>query len=243
MTQFLICTFTIIIFSSVWGKTAEITFACNNFPPLKIENNKGDYPGSDIEILRESFKKSNIEINTKFYPWNRALRMATLGQVAGLCSCSYTKSREKHFFFSKEIGSNSIGFFTKKDFQITDLKDFSQFKGREVGVVRGYNLEDELKKKKVKVNLNSNELNILKMLKIGRVKALYSYKAVVSELMKKNEFIKEFKYTEVRRSPYYTCFSKAFLGSKENLVLFNKGLEIIRKNGEYGKILRKYGLK
>lgn len=216
--------------------------ACNEFAPLKIKDGPVERPGFDIEILRESFKYSDKMLVTKFYPWKRAFQVAQNAQADGLCSCSYSKDREGEFLFSNELGRTSIGIYTKSSEQITKLSDIKNDKNHVIGVVRGYELERELLEQKVLISLGSDDFSLLKMLEADRFFAVYSYKIVVSELMKKHDFIKKFKYTEIKSTPYYTCFPINKLTSKEYLADFNKGLKKLRENGEYERILKKYGL-
>lgn len=219
----------------------EITMACNDFPPLKIQNAPEDRPGIDIEILRESFNYSNTKLTTKFYPWKRALIRAENGQTGGLCSCSYSKEREANFLFSEEMGRISIGIYTKNDANIKKLSDIKKDKKHIVGVVRGYELESELDDEKIKTSLGTSDFTLLRMLEADRFFAVYSYKVVVSELMKEHEFIKKFKYTEIKSIPYYTCFPKKIASSKNHLNNFNDGLKKLRESGGYARILKKYG--
>lgn len=233
-----------LIFSSLntFSKNSEITMACNEFAPLKIIDGPKERPGFDIEILRESFKFSEKTLVTKFYPWKRAFQVAQNAQVDGLCSCSYSKEREEYFLFSNELGRTSIGIYTKADEHITKLSDIKNDKKHVVGVVRGYELERELAEQKISTSLGSDDFSLLKMLEADRFFGVYSYKVVVSELMKKHDFIKKFKYTEIKSTPYYTCFPISKISSKEYLDDFNKGLKKLRESGEYDRILKKYGL-
>lgn len=225
--------------SFAFANTQSITMACNDFAPLKIEKGPKDRPGRDIEILQSSLALSGIVVNTKFYPWKRALEMGESANINGLCSCSYTKEREKKFLFSDIMGKISIGIYTKKN---TGIENFATIKKNSmVGVVRGYNLEDELVQKKIRTAVAATELSLLKMLELDRVVAVYAYKDVVDELALENKFINQFEYHEISSSFYYTCFSKNKIDSSQFVKNFNAGLKAIKKSGKYQEILKKYG--
>tara|TARA_R110000868_G_scaffold117600_12_gene312410 strand:- start:26111 stop:26755 length:645 start_codon:yes stop_codon:yes gene_type:complete len=213
--------------------------ACNHFPPLKIEKPVGGMIGADIEVLNSAFTLAGIEVKTTYFPWKRALILAQNGKYDGLCSCSYTKDRENDFYYSDEIGRNSIGLYTVTKEVITSL---STLNGKRIGVVRGYNLEEELKEYNLSIVTGANDINLLKMLKAKRIDAVYSYKTVIAELSKTNRFIKDLNYQEIYSAPYFTCFSKKAKDNKELLDIFNKNLKVIKANGSYEKIKKKYGL-
>tara|TARA_R110000868_G_scaffold258137_4_gene515392 strand:+ start:865 stop:1554 length:690 start_codon:yes stop_codon:yes gene_type:complete len=216
-----------------------VSMACNHFPPLKIEHPVDGYIGADIEVLNSVLALASKKLVTTYFPWKRALLLAQKGDFDGLCSCSYTKDREVDFYFSDEIGRNSIGIYSINK---TKKKGLVSLKGLTIGVVRGYNLETELRKVSIKTITGSSELNLLRMLEAKRIDAVYAYKTVVSELAKSNEFIRKFNYSEISSAPYYTCFSKKKSDSKGLLIKFNKSLKTIKENGDFEKIKRKYGL-
>lgn len=236
MTSVLLLVF---LSSSLWAKENFITMACNNFPPLKIENPKDKNPGFDIELLQQVFLLSKQKIETTFFPWKRALLLAKSGEYDGLCSCSFTKNRKKDFYFSDEIGRNSIGLYSLKNLSIKDLAELKKLK---VGVVRGYSLEEDLKKLKIEFVSSPSELNLLKLLELNRIDVIYSFKVVISELLKTNSFHDKFVYTETSSAPYFTCFSKKSKKSKVLLKQFNEDLKKIKADQTYQSLLKKYDL-
>ncbi len=213
--------------------------ACNNFPPLKIENPTDDFVGYDIEVLRLVFNLFDAKLVTEFLPWKRALLSAKTGEFDGLCSCSYTKERDTDFYFTDEIGRNSIGFYSRDVLKTGPLEKFKNLK---IGVVRGYSLEGELEKAGITPVLLSSELSLLKMLELKRLDAIYSFKVVIQELSKQHSFISNFSYLEIHSAPYFTCFSKTKKDSNQYLLDFNKNLKVIKKNGQLNQLKQKYGL-
>lgn len=231
--------FLAILYSSItYSAESSVTFACNDFPPQKIKST-GDFRGIDIDILSESFKIEGINSTYKFLPWKRALSKVRSGAFDGLCSCSYLKSRESDFLFSNKIGMTSVGVFVlkKNKVSITKLEDL---KHMSVAVIRGYNLESELKKININATPVNQEIQLIKMLKAKRVDAIYSFKKPIEYIIQKNNLGNNFIFHELRNSSYYTCFSKKKSNSAYLLKTFNSGLEKIQKNGIYEKILRKY---
>ena len=180
-----------------------------------------------------------MNVETTYFPWKRALLLSKSGQYDGLCSCSFTKERVNDFYFSDEIGKNSIGLYSLKKI---DVQKLSQLKNLKVGVVRGYSLEDDLKKNKIEFVSSPSELNLLKMLEMKRIDAIYSFKVVISELLKTHSFEQVIEYTEISSATYFTCFSKKSKKSKSLLEVFNKNLKKIKSEKTYEMLLKKYDL-
>ncbi len=224
-------------FNIVLGE--PIKMACNHFPPLKIENPIDGHLGFDVEVLKHVFQQTNLNLNIEFLPWKRALLKAKTGEFDGLCSCSFNKERSEEFYFSDEIGRNSIGFFSLNELPFKKLEEYKDLK---IGVVRGYTLEQELIKVGIKPIAHSNELNLLKMLELKRIDAIYSFRVVIRELKKDYKFIEDFNYREIYSAPYFTCFSKAKPNSKKNVEVFNEKLNSFKNNSDYAKLKLKYGL-
>lgn len=231
--------FLMLLIQPVRSNEVVVSLACNNFPPLKIEHPKDHSPGFDIELLKAVYALSKHEVRTTFFPWKRALVLAKSGEYDGLCSCSYTPEREKDFYFSDEIGKNSIGLYSLKKLKIENL---SKLKDLKVGVVRGYSLENDLKENKIDFTTSTSELNLLKMLEVKRLDAVYSFKVVISELLKTNSFHDPFFYTETSSAPYFTCLSKKAKNSVSLLNQFNKSLKVIKTQKVYSQLLKKYDL-
>jgi polar amino acid transport system substrate-binding protein len=227
----------LFIFINIQTSASITRFACSYFPPYKIQAD-GKSKGVDVEIISEIFKEINLQTSFTFLPWKRAYNNVKTGELDALCGCSYLKSREKHFIYSNEIGKQSIGFFTmkgKKSFtNIEELKD------KNVAVVRGYNLESELNKSQVKVIPVKDESQLIRLLKSGRVDAIYSFRGPILYLMKENSIIDDMNFKEMKSSPYYICFNKKKLEKSELIAQFNTGLNTIKNNGLYNKIRIKY---
>src|SRR5260221_2835323 len=129
-----------------------VHLACNDFPPLKIEHpGSNGLPGSDVDLLRELFRRADVPLHISYLPWKRAFAAAQEGQVNGLCSCSYAADRDADFLFSDEIGRVSVGIYSLRQSQdasldvnsLQTLKD-AALSGKTIGVVDGYAFEGDI---------------------------------------------------------------------------------------------------
>lgn len=203
-----------------------MTIACNYFPPLKLNKTEG----IDVEIINLALKNLSYEI--KFIPWIRALYETENGKVDALCSCSKTKAREKNLLFSDSIGHVDVGYFS------LDNNGLNSNKTNKVGVVRGYNLTDELKLDQKSITLGNSEEILLRMLKAKRIDKIYSFKNPLLFANKKLGL--KLKYFSVRNSPYYFCISKKSKIGDKLLKEFNDNFRKLEKTNIIKKIKNKY---
>lgn len=216
-------------------------FACNEFPPFKMENSESGLKGFDVEFIEEIFRRAELPVEIVYMPWKRALREAKRGSVHAVCSCSRTTEREEFLEFSEPLGLASSGLFRLKGRKFSPPAVLEGVGDRSVGVVLGYNLIEKLEAAKVQNIIQlSSEVQAAKVLINGRTDYLYGYEAPVrfylSQLGKGSNVV----YHELSYSEYYSCFSKAASGSDALLKTFNKHLQAIRADGTYNEIRAKY---
>ncbi|WP_415236713.1 substrate-binding periplasmic protein [Sneathiella sp.] len=219
----------------------SVVFACNEFPPYKMENSDSGLPGFDVEFLQQSFKRVGVDLKIQFMPWKRALEEARQGRVNGVCSCSQTKGRAEYLYFSDPLGKASSGVFSLRKNNFPTVKIIDEIGTHSVGVVRGYNITENLIRAHIQNVLElSDEQQGLNVLLNGRIDYYYSYEAPTRYYLGQKNRSKEVVYHELTYANYYSCFSKSANGSEALLKQFNAGLAEIKKDGTYDKILAKY---
>ena len=219
----------------------SVLFACNEFPPYKMENSASGLRGFDVEFLEEAFKRVDISLEIQYMPWKRALEQARTGKVNGVCSCSKTRGREAYMLFSAPLGKASSGFFSLAKREFPKLDTIDKIGNHSVGVIRGYNLLENLENAGAKsIYELSNELQGLNLLLKGRIDYYYSYDAPTRYYLAQLKQSADVYYNEFTVKDYYSCFSKAAGGAEELLKKFNTGLSQIKNDGTYEEILAKY---
>ena len=173
-------------------------------------------------------------------PWKRGFAEASNGQVDGLCSCSYREDRAALFHFSDEIGRTSIGVFNRVNGSYPPVKNVDDLRARSIGVVKGYNLEAELKDVGLAYETVSADRQAYDMLINGRFDHLYSFKAPI-EFLLRNTVSRDIAFTEFRNSPYYLCLSKAVPDTADMLPRINQAIADMEKDGTFATIRQRYG--
>ncbi len=235
--------FAFFFLQSALAQTAgkqERVFACNNFPPQKIENPGDGLPGYDVEILTQALNRSGYLAKIDYYSWKRAKRSAENGDVDGLCSCSYRPEREEHFLFTDSIGFVSTGIYTKVNYNGPKITMINDLKGKLVGVVSGYNLEAELINQDIEITGAEKELNAIRMIEANRFDYFYSYQNTVAFILSRQNKQNSMKFHPINTTPYYICINKKADGADDLVLKINTALRRMRADQTIQNIMANY---
>lgn len=250
--------YSFILFSSVFGdnknniislnKTETINIATEEYPPYSSQYIK-DY-GINSRVIKEAFALVNVKVNFEFFPGARAFKMAKSGKFDATMPWAKREGREKYFHYSEPlIQSDTEHFFYLKDNPISwdvNLQNYKQLSGT-VGVIIGYNYGDSFNKAVKNGDIYIEKVSKLnqnfKMLFKGRVQSVICQKRVCEYILQ-TEFYKihrdllTSKPQNKNQIEYdYMLFSKKSKKSKRFKALFKKGMDMLKKNGSYHKIV------
>lgn len=244
MTKFLSILIAFFLTYSVSAKT--INLATSNWEPYygeKLKNN-----GFFSEIVREAFKRQGYTLKITWVPWIRALKIAKMGKYDGLLGAYYNDERKRSFHYSKPIVKTQIIFIKMKSTKLAfgnKYKSLINLKGYKIGVVKGATYTTKFDSatylKKIPVaTINQN----LKKLFVNRIDLIIGEKMVLYSLINNN--FSKYKDSIVEIHPalkiknLYITINRAKHLSNKIIIDFNKGLEEIKKDGTYKKILKKH---
>lgn len=239
--------FIFMALSIVLNAQNTIKMATGEYEPYTSSEMSGG--GFFTEIVTAACEEVNVKVEYDFYPWKRCEKLLETGGVFAIFPYVKTEEREKNFLFT-DVVTHSTGkfFYLKSKFpsgiKYTDLKDLKKYT---IGGTLGYWYEDLFKKNNLNVEYVSEDLLNIKKLEQGRIDLI-----VADELMgwrliqstfknKQNEFATLEK--PLNQSDFFMMVSKKYPNSNSILKKINDGLAIIKKNGVYKKILKKYGIK
>jgi len=236
------------LFSSFSLETIEL--ATEEYPPFTSKNIS--HQGFVSKIVKQSFEAVNIKINYKFYPGARAFKLTKDGVHIGTVPWSLRKEREAFFYYSDPVAVADIEmFFVLKSSYFSweprkqNFNDLSKFS---IGGVRSYNYGEEFQEAEkngiIKVQRVTDVRQNFRKLFNKRIDVVIGHKQVAMHHLN-NSFSKSHKY-RIKSFPvkiesegfYYILFSKANPRGEEMKDKFNEGLSIIKRNGEYDKILK-----
>lgn len=203
------------------------------------------HKGFATEIVEAALKASGYDnITVRLQPWRRVMWNARNQAADGLVGIWHTKEREALVAFSQPYFLSPIVALLPAG---TDLapRHVNDLAGLRIAYREGarfgadFDQADTLNKLPV-----GTISNVVQMVAKGRVDAGIEDKLVAKAFVEANPTVK----SKVRLSapllmqPLYFGVVRGKPHSEELLEHFNRGLNIIRLNGEYGQILRAYGL-
>lgn len=221
-----------------------IVLATDPFPPFHSPEVKGY--GFFAEIVQAAFKETGHDLKIEFVPWNRALELSENGYYDGVIGALYSDERSKKYLFSDTVYKMGLSIFVNKNNKFTK-KDLESKKNLKLGRVRGYYYPSEESFIKNHSIIESSTLeNSLGALINNRLDYIIEANTVISHMLNqkfKNSKDKVVEVETLNYQEYKILISKKIKDKEEILNDFNFGLEKIKKNGVYSKILKKYEVK
>lgn len=223
-----------------------LIIASGEWPPLVSEFLPDEGPIS--LIVKESFAVNGVLIDIKYRPWKRTMREVESGQVDASFAWRKTISRKEALLFSDPIYSGSTVFFHLKStpFKWNSFSDLSSYS---LGTALGYAYSSEFEEARKNGVFNSFEapgdINLLRMLLVGRIEVFPSNVDVIQYLMNKHypDKLNQITYdpTPITTKPLYLVAKSGKLGA-QTIDRFNRGLSTLKASGRFQEIYRQAGL-
>ena len=233
---------------TIWmqGATAQetIRIAIGEWQPILSE--QAPHYGFAAHVITEAFALQDIQVEYGFYPWKRAYMKSKQGASwDGTAVWLYNEERAKDFYYSNPVVPTTVSFFHLVDVDF-DWESIEDLKNTKIGVTSGYSygpdLDSAVRSGAVEAEESRTDtLNLQKLLK-GRIEAFPGEVTVMYSL------IRELFSPET--AARFTHHSKAILNQPQHLLIsksdpenerwirqFNTGLQRLKENGRYDKIL------
>ncbi|WP_347506108.1 substrate-binding periplasmic protein [Pseudomonas anguilliseptica] len=215
------------------------------WPPFLDPNHP--HKGVATEIAQAAFATQGYTVELNFVPWQRAIDGVTEGEFDILIGTWKTAEREGFLHFSKPYAANDLKLIKRKgdDFQFTDLDSLS---GKTIGTVRGYGYGDAFEKAS---NFNREEaanlMPSVQKLVNGRIDLTLEDELVARSLISKEkpELLSEIEFVSPPLASNLLHVTAGLKNPNHEAIIsaFDKGLEIIKANGELDAILKRNGMK
>lgn len=194
-------------------------------------------------IIQEAFKYTGYKVVFTFLPWKRAYNMTVKGNYDSCGMWYKTPEREKEIIFSDPVELTTVNIFYRKRDGLV-FRDYSDLKGKAVGVTLGYTIPKELIKMadagEIKIDTVPNDKQNLKKLLAGRIDlfpaGLVPTLAQMRKYLSKEEVDQIAYHSRPLVKEYsYLVFSKKI--SLEKIKNFNQGLKKMKSSGKLYKII------
>ena len=217
-----------------------VLLGASEYPPYYSERLLNQ--GFITEIAVAAFEAVDYEVEVQFKPFSRVYEESKFGSLDGLVALWFTKDRAQWFAFSDPLPPNELGFY-KLINNTTQFTTYSELGRTKVGIVRSYANPEGFDE----ANLNTFEVEedyrLILLLKYRRIDLALMDRRVGAFLIKNKypELVDQTVFVEPPLQVKYQhiAFSKKKKGYEKRLKDFNRGLNIIKKNGMLDKILKK----
>ncbi len=224
----------------------EVEIGTGEYAPYTSQSMSGK--GFFSEIVTAAFEAVDITPKYSFYPWARCEYLLENSKLFAIMPYTITEERKEKFPFSDKVAASTGRFFFMKSRypQGIGFEEWEDLQDLTLGGTRGYWYEDTFEKAGLNVDYASNDTINLKKLKGGRIDA-FIMNELQGRAMIKEKYPNQQDAFAVSAKPADQSWLRLMIApdypnSAELTRKFNRGLEQIRENGTYGRILQKYGL-
>jgi len=242
----------VLLLCSTITHADEISVVADPWCPYNCE--PGKRPGFMIEIAQRIFADAGHNLNYSLVPWKRAkmgVLNGTYDAIAGMVSDVDTLGL--YSFPKEEMVSSKICFYVTPEVNwvFTGIESLDEVK---LGVINGYGywMEGSPIEKYFNDGINSGKIDaisggqpivqIIQMISMGRISATLEDRFVMQyELSKMGETgdLKE-AGCQSKTDMVHIAFSKENNSSQDYAKILSDGIERMKKNGEYRRILDSY---
>lgn len=199
--------------------------------------------GMSVEIVQKAYKAVNIFVKFDVRPYNRILYEVKQGKYLGCFNVPYEDAVKDEYIFGEEMLFLAESFYyINKNAPIKAKKKEELVNNENIGVVLGYGYGNFFYQNQ-KINKEwsvSEKMNIKKLLN-QRLDAIILYEKSAKYWFQildiSDEIIKAFKSDSCY---IHVAFSKKDEKSGYYAKKLDEGLKIIKANGTYQKIIKKY---
>ncbi|MBB5887443.1 ABC transporter substrate-binding protein/permease [Lactovum miscens] len=237
--------FSIFLFGGIFSQTAnaQVTVKVASdiaYAPFEYQDSNQKWAGVDVDIMHRVAAINGWKLEMSYPGFDAAVNNLQSGKVdAVIAGMSITDARRKVFDFGTPYYPSSIVIATTK---LNKISDPSQLAGKTVGAKNGTISQQWLQDNQVKYGYNiktyADGVAMLAALKTGNIAAAMDEYPVLSYAANQGEDI------AVNMNPVVIGYYGFAVMKGENADLikgFNSALAKLQADGEYDKILAKYG--
>lgn len=216
----------------------HLVLVASEYPPYTSEGLAHGGPMSEITVT--ALRKAGYEVQVRFLPWARALRLAEQGLVDGLLAVWRSPARERVFLFSEPVIANRIMLCGRDGAMPVRYEGPAMLRRYTVGVVRGYANPPALEESGARLEPVTDDLQNLRKLVAGRVDLIVIDGRVQRYLVGRHlpEAGVHIRCLQppLQEPPLHLVVARSVPGASEVVQAFDTQLELLLQSGEYARI-------
>lgn len=200
------------------------------------------------EIVNTAFQHAGYTTKTQFFSWRRAMQNVKEGKTDVLLGAYYTEERSKIYHYSKPIFDIDVGLIALKELGVTQYSRLEDLKRYTIGVGDDWSYGEKFDSATYlnKDPVISSTQNVRKLFR-NRVDmiamAIPVFKYEYNQIRRNNKNKVVILKPLLASQPIYIMVGRTLSDGEKIIADFNKGLDIIKKNGTYDHLLKKHGFK
>ncbi len=200
--------------------------------------------GLTTAIVKAAFKVVGHSSDVDFIPWARALKEVEEGKADIVMGAYHNKEREQSYIFSDPIYFLELGLIARPGLGVSKYKTLHDLTPYSIGISRGFANSEEFDSASYldKHTATFPNLNIRKLFR-GRIDmAVMNFDLFRYEAKKEGFCISDVEFMEppLETHGLYLMASRNILDGDNIITDFNRGLDTIRKNGEFDRIVGRF---
>ena len=242
--NFLLAISTLLLLTSQSVKAEPLDLVCSEWEPYVGKNLEN--MGPLAELVTMAFEKSGYPASVNTHTWAEAMAGVKSAEHDAAICVWFSKERNKEFRFSVPIIMNRVSFLKRKDDSISwdrlvDLKPykFTKLKG---GVISSkFDNSDFLQ-----IQEMDQQIDGIRLLIDGKVDMVAGDEgesnSLIQRYLPEQASKLDFVDRSVATNSVHIMVSRTHPNSKELVSAFNKGIEMMRSDGSYQKLLAQHSM-
>jgi len=229
-------------------KPTTVTLSSDPWPPYILGREGGAAThGIAVDILKYIFKKMNVELKLKLYPWARSIHVVKQGQHDGHILLTRSVQRSEYLVFSEPLFKMRALLWTrKKQDERISWQSFADLAPYSIALTHMYHYGEPflaaIEQHQLRVvKASSDELNF-KLLQGGRIDAFVCVETVARALFEQNKnFENRFVAADKPISEMSLMMSLRKNSAASMLMPeINRQIKILKNSGEFSQMINKY---
>jgi len=200
--------------------------------------------GLTTAIVKAAFKAGGHSSEVEFMPWARALKEVEAGSSDVVMGAYHNQEREQSYIFSDPIYFLHLGLIARPGLGVTEYETLRDLAPYSIGISRGFANSEEFEAATYldKQVATFPSLNIRKLFR-GRIDiAVMNFDLFRYEAKKEGFCISDVEFMEppLETHGLYLMASRQISDGNKIIQDFNRGLDEIRKNGVFDRIVGRF---
>ena len=200
--------------------------------------------GLTTAIVKAAFKAEGHRSDVDFIPWERALKEVEEGKSDVVMGAYHSEERENSYIFSEPIYFLELGLIARPGLGMSRYNSLRDLTPYSIGISRGFANSEEFDAANYldKQAATFPNLNIRKLFR-GRIDmAVMNFDLFRYEAKKEGFCISDVEFMEppLETHGLYLMASRQIPDGERIIRDFNRGLDKIRKNGEFDRIVGRF---